>query len=513
MAEPRQAEKNADITGLFSVDADAHLHKLAASMFPTPAQLPVELVRAALARKATAVALEIRSTRLTVMDDGEAIAAGPWQELACALDRRRQPAEREAAIAALQAAAAPGIGLLAVFLPEAKIIRVESPGRDKRPALQVSAGEVSRPNADAGAWSTRIVISRRDGPVASEKKLLRELCAAAPGEISLNGKKIARKPVLRRTLVQQNTPSGPGMAAALVAIPARGDICRIWLLDQGIPWQVLTSASCHGLVFDAAVESASVATGMEFSRLAAAASGLYQWLAEHYSSFPPPYQERIEELIFKKVRTAGDLRLLSAFAPFRLWRCQQRLNLEEVRRKAEAGPLYALPHGGDPGRFLGSHQEALLLTPAQRDFLLNHMRLPLAIPPAAMGRPGRLALLASRLRGGMARLTARLPRRRCLALDSARLTDMETRLCRELELCGRSSHHHPPAFSLAVAMTGGRGLAPAAWRQGSGGGMLFLRRRHPLVQAAARSVARDRANVELAFVALAPARFLTAGRH
>jgi hypothetical protein len=513
MADLERPGMDAGSSSLFSVDADAHLQKLASSMFPTPAQLPVELVRAALKRKATAVAMEIRRTRLTVTDDGEAIAAGPWQMLACALDRRRSPVERETAIAALQAAAAPGIGLLAVLLPDAGTIRIKSPGRDGRPALHVSAGEIRWLNADAGTWGTRIVISRRSGPVESEIKLFRELCAAAPAEITLNGRKIARKPVLRRTLVQQNAAVGPGRETALVAVPARGDICRIWLLDQGIPWQVLTSPSCHGLVFDAALESAAAATGTEFARLAAAAGRLYQWLAEHYSSFPQPYQDRIEELIFKKVRTAGDLRLLSAFAPFRLWRCQQRLNLEEVRRKAEVGPLYALPHGGDPGRFLGSHQEALLLTPAQRDFLLNHMGLPLVIPPATMGRPGWLALLISRIQGSTARWAGRLPRRRFKALDAACLDDLEARLCREMELYGRSLRHHPPLLSLAVAMTAGRGLAPSAWRQGAGGGMLFLRRRHPLVRAAARSVARDRANVELAFMALAPGIFLTAGRH
>jgi hypothetical protein len=498
---------------LFSVDTDAHLQKLAASMFPTPAQLPVELVRAALKRKATVVAVEIRNKRLAVSDNGEAIAAVPWQELACALDRQGSPAAREKAIAALQADAAPGIGLLAVLLPGASTIHVQSPGRDRRPALRVANSQVSWSTCEAGTWGTRIVIRRRGGPVRSEIKLLRELCAAAPGEITLNDRPIARKPVLRRTLVQQSARGIPGQDTALVAIPAQGDICRIWLLDQGIPWQVLTSASCHGLVFDAALESAQAATGREFSALAATAGRLYQWLADHHATFPAHYQERIEELVFKKVGAGGDLVLLSAFAPFRLWGSRQRLNLEEVRRKAETGPLFAMPHDGDPGRSLGSHQEALLLTPGQRDFLLNQLGLPLVIPPAAMDRPGRLALLAARLRSSCARLAARLPRRRCLALDPAVLDEMETGLCRELELYGRSTRQQPPALSLAVAMTGGRGLAPVAWRPGPAGGILFLRRRHPLVRAAARSVARDRANAELAFAALAPERFLTVARH
>jgi hypothetical protein len=58
-------------------------------------------------------------------------------------------------------------------------------------------------------------------------------------------------------------------------------------------------------------------------------------------------------------------------------------------------------------------------------------------------------------------------------------------------------------------MVAGRGAFPAAWRRGPGGGVLYLRRRHPLVQAAAQRVAADRLNVELAFAALAPAVFLT----
>jgi len=491
--------------GLFSVDADAHLQKLAASMFPSPAQLPVELVRAALKRKAGVVSVEIRRTRLTITDDGEAIAAAAWEDLACAMDRQSDPGRREKAIAALQTAAVPGIGLLAVLFPGALTVRIDSPGRDGRPALLVSSGRVSWSPAAPGTLGTRIVIRRRNGPVEAEINLLRELCAAAAAEITLNKRKIAAKPVLRRTLVQVSADSGTGGEAALVAVPARGDICRIWLLDQGIPWQVFTSASCHGLVFTAALESPCTVTGTEFNRLASVAGRLYQWLADHYAAFPPPVQERIEELIFKKVAAAGDLRLLSAFAPFRLWGSQQRLNLEEVRRKAEHGPLYALPLDGDPGRLLGSHQEALLLTPRQRDFLLNRMALPLVIPASASGRRRRLAVLAARLADWTARLFRCLPRCYPKALPVSSLDESESRLCRELEIHGRGLR--PPLVALEVAMTRGRGLAPVAWRHDSRGSVLFLRRRHPLVRAAAHSVACDRANVELAFAALAAGVF------
>jgi hypothetical protein len=496
---------------LLSVDADAHLHKLASSMFPTPTQLPVELVRAALKRRAKKVALKIGRSLLLVEDDGEEIDAGHWRHLACALDARRAPADREQAISALQDAARPGIGLLAVLVPGAEEIRIESPGRENRPALQIRGGAVASPAATRVDRGTRIAIRRRNGAIDGEKKLLTELCAAVSAEVTLNGLRIEKKPVLRRALVQQEMDLGPGKGSFQVAIPARGDICRIWLLDQRIPWQLFTSASYRGLVFDAALESRQAATEREFAQLAAAAVRLYHWLAEHYPSFPPRYQERIEDLLFKKMGMSGDLRLVSSFAPFRLWRSHLRLSLEEVRRKADAGTLYALPLNASPGRFPYARQEALQLTPRQSDFLLNIAGVPLIPISATATNPG----MRSRLAGAWMRFTRlladRIPHRRTGTLDPASLDDEERRLCRELELIARG-HAHPVAPSpLHVAMIPGRGLTHCIWRPMKSGDLL-LRRGHPLVKAAVRSVARDRANAELAFTALLPPSFLTAGR-
>ncbi len=494
---------------LLSVDADAHLQKLASSMFPTPAQLPVELVRAALKRRAKKVALQVGRSLLLVEDDGEEIAAGHWRHLTCALDAGRAPADREQAISALQDAARPGIGLLAVLVPGAEEIRIESPGRENRPALLVRGGTVRSPAATRVDRGTRIAIRRRDGAIADEKKLVTELCAAVSAEVVLNGLRIEKKPVLRRSLVQQEVELGPGKGSFLVAIPARGDICRVWLLDQRIPWQLFTSASYRGLVFEAALESQQAATEREFAQLAASAARLYDWLAEHHPSFPAPYQDRIEDLLFKKMGAGGDLWLVSSFAPFRLWRSHRRLSLEEVRRKSDAGTLYALPLDASPGRFPVVHQEALQLTPRQMDFLLNVAGVPL-IPasPAAAG-PGMRSRLAGAWLIFTRFLAARMPRRRTGAIDAACLDDGERRLCRELELMARG--HDAAPFPLHVAMIPGRGLTHCLWRPAKSGDLL-LRRGHPLVKAAARSVARDRANGELAFTALVPPVFLTAGR-
>jgi len=125
---------------LLSVDADAHLQKLAACKFPTPAQLPVEMVRASLSRGASSVAVEVGRGRLLIEDDGAGIPADQWQELACALDSGRSAGDREKAIDSLQSAASPGIGLLAVFVPGTESILIENASRDGGMSMRFAAG-------------------------------------------------------------------------------------------------------------------------------------------------------------------------------------------------------------------------------------------------------------------------------------------------------------------------------------------------------------------------------------
>jgi len=496
------------LADLLSVDADAHLQKLAACMFPSPALLPVELVRAALKRGATAVDMQVWNRHLTISDDGDGISSSQWLSLACAFDSGRGAADREKAIAALQSDASPGIGLLAVSGPGSLSIKIENAGSEGKRTMHIEAGHVRQLDSCPWALGTRISISRNQGRAEAEKKLIRELCAAVPQDIVLNGQKLEKKSLLRRTLAQRVIDPVPGDSLATVAIPARGDVCRIWLLDQGIPWQAFTSASYHGLVFEAALENGSPPSATFFSMLAEAAGQLYQWLAAHYLSYPEKYQARIEELIFKKARLCGDLHLLSAFTPFRLWRSKRRLNLEEVRRKAENETLYALPHDSDPGHLLGRHAQALLLTPLQKDFLLNHLHMPLVTPAAPMETDGKLKGIFSFCSRKMIRLTAALPHRRVKILAADQMDGEEKYLCRELESHWQRQqlHHAPgrPVIPLTVFMVGGRGLVPAFWLHAGQGGVLHIKRRHPLIRQALHCIRRDPANIELVFAALAP---------
>ena len=225
---------------LLSVDADAHLQKLAACMFPSPIQLPVELVRASLKRGASSIEVQLRNSRLSISDNGQGISNVQWLYLASAFDSGLAAAEREKAIAFLQNDAHPSIGLLAVSMPGRLSIRIENVSSEGRKTMLIEAGKVRQFDSSSWPKGTRISISRSRGGSDAEKKLLRELCAAVPQDIVLNGQKLEKKSMLRRTLVQQAVDSLNSTGPASVAIPARGDVCRIWLLDQGIPWQAFT---------------------------------------------------------------------------------------------------------------------------------------------------------------------------------------------------------------------------------------------------------------------------------
>jgi hypothetical protein len=491
-----------EMQGLLSIDADAHLQKLTAHMFPSPALLPVELVRSALKRRAAAIAVQVRAERIVICDDGTGIAAAEWEALACLADALQSPVARERAMALLQEPARPGIGLLAVFCPGVRSLQVENVDAAGKSTLRIVAGRVGRQVGCAWARGTRITIVRRRGPAAEEKTLLNELCAAARAEISVNGGLLKKKPLLAEALVYQEIAFGETGLPSALSIPIRGDVCRLWLLDQGIPWQAIAMAPVRGVLFAAALETGDRPTPAALQTLAARAAGLYRWLAENYGQFPEPFQSRIDDLFFRQARSGPDLGLLSLCAPFRIWHSSRSLNLAEVRRQAASGSLYFSASDWRPGSLSGS---VLKLTALQKDFLINHLHLPminLGARPKAKARPRRFRDFCRRQFAGIGRTTAAF---------HVEIPGEENEFCRELEthwqLNQAAAARETAALPLSVVMIRGRGLFPAYRLKSSDSEVLHVRRRHPLTLRALRKFNQDHDNGALAFAALFPGHF------
>jgi hypothetical protein len=522
---------NFNLTDILTIDADAHLQKLAAHMFPSPALLPVELVRAAIKRRAAAISIQVHAARIAISDNGAGIGSAEWQALACLGDARQTAVAREKAMSFIQDLAHPGIGLLAVFCPGVRSVQIENAHGDKKNTLRIAKGLSEMQHTCLWPQGTRITISRRRGPAAEEKVLLAELCAAVQTEIVINGRRLKNKPLLTDTMASMNITFGENPSRGLLAIPAHGDVCRIWLLDQGIPWQVTAMAPVLGLVFAAALETAIPLTPAKVETLAATATRLYQWLAENYSQFPEPYQSRIENLFFKQACSGGDPGLLSVCAPFRLLHSKQRMTLAEVLHKAKNGKLHVMDRDSRQSYFSGHEREVLscedrpissariggrsvlLLTPQQKDFLSNHLQLPLVTLNAHQKikiRPQKILAFCRRKFPGVLRMTAPS---KAKILDRNRLSREENDLCLEMEMHWRrklaATSPVATAFSLSVVMVEGRGLVPAYWLKNQQGDTLQIRRRHPLTLRALLGINQDRDNSELAFAALMPGHFLT----
>ena len=498
----------AEFKELFSVDADAHLDKLSAHILPSPALLPVELVRSALKRKATRVDIHIRNERIVISDNGAPIGIAEWQALACLADSRCDATKRENAMADILDLAQPGIGLLAVFLPGSRRIQIEN----GKTSMRIEKGRSELHAAGAGAHGVRVTIARRRGPLVQERALLGKLCADVQAEITINGRQLNKKPLLADHLVSMRIGANDHSGPTRLAIPVQGDVCRIWLLDQGIPWQVTAMAAVRGSVFAAAIETSHQLTAPVLETLCAEAKRLYRWLAENYARFPEPLQRRIEDLFFSQARAEGDLSLLSLCAPFRVWGSTRRLTLNDIRRQSEHNGLVARDHGG-LAVFPGSLEaDVLRLTPQQKDFLVNQLHLPirfLNVQQRPNIRKQRFFGLFRSLWHGLQNHVRPTAFR---ITESDKLSREEIRLCRELEMewC-RQSPHACPEKSLSVAMIEGRGMAPARWLKKAKNDMLLLRRRHPVTLRALQHIGQHPHNVELAFAALKPGRFLTEG--
>ena len=498
-----------DLAGeLLSIDADAHLHKLTAHMFPSPALLPVELVRSALKREAAVITIQVTSERIEINDDGAGIGSEQWRALVGLGDGSQDAVAREKAMASLQDFGRPGIGLLAVFCPGVRGVQIENTGAAGKNTLRIAAGQIELRDDNSWPRGTRITIARRRGPAEEERALLAELCAAVHGEIVVNGRSVKKKSLLRDSLVSSGSDGGKNPDRSQLAVAARGDVCRIWLLDQGIPWQVMAMAPVQGMIFSAALETNVAPAPPAIEALAADARRLYRWLAENYEQFPEPCQSRIEDLLFRQARAGGDYSLLSLCAPFRLLASPRKLSLAEVRRAAASGALAFTDFDSRPGRFSVPGKDVLLLSARQKDFLINHLRLPL-VPAnanaAARVKPRKKLKPFRRALSGFRKFFA--PAETGI-INASRLSAEENNLCLELEKLWRqklAAGAAAAAIPLSVGMVEGRRLAPAFRLKNRYGEILLIKRRHPLTLRALQKIILDRDNLELVFTALMPA--------
>jgi hypothetical protein len=399
-------------SSLLSIDVDAHLQKVAANTYRSAAHYPVELVRCAVKRGASQIHIEINKKRLEIIDNGSGINSTQMKNLNTLLETSQSFKKREQSILDLQNHQ--GIGLLAIFSPSPAQILIQNRTHSEQVQFLYQNGRLQKtamsqkPTKPTGSpIGTRIVLTRKTSDLQLEKLILQKYCKFADTKIILNGQLISQKSSLTNSLVsirlKQKDKSPPGR----IGIPKQGDVCRIWLLDQGILLTRKTFAPWKGFIFEAMVEYSGEITGQFLSALQDDVNKLYIYMITHYKKIPLKYQPRIEELIFKHHRLTHNADLVNHFYPFRAGGSSSYLSLPQLQKKAEKGILFATLDKGKSPLKSGNNPDVLILNPVQMDYLVSYIRLPLRILQPAVFRINPV----NQLKSAIFKLTKRIFRK------------------------------------------------------------------------------------------------------
>jgi hypothetical protein len=355
-----------------------------------------------------------------------------------------------------------------------------------------------------------------------EKKILRVYCRSVQQDIRLNNRIISRRPLLADShqMATLRIKDSPQVSYGAVGVPHTGDLCRLRLLDMGIPYRYVTLPPYKGFIFEAAVEYTGKdsetynieITGSLLDHLVEYVSRLYQWLCRHHDGASPTLRARIEELMFthhglSRLRRSSredpapaSVSLMEHFAPFKVFRSAHTLTLPQIVRKNRTSALFAVPRHKEHLRYNTLGKTVLSLTREQADFLVNREQLPITFLAPVFQKQKRLPTLFYALKNGFKGFLFRFfrflltpSREKILALDQ--LTPVE-----QLFLLSLNNHLSRQIGSAVMVASGGPfpAIPPKKSKEdGISSGPLLIMRDHPLVRKAVRAVQIDTGSVEL----------------
>jgi hypothetical protein len=484
---------------LLTIDVDAELRKVAQAAAEGPLHLPAELVRRAVAARATRVDLTIERRALTARDDGEPVPSEDLRLLALLVDPAASSTARHRALVALE----PRPACLALAGLDADL-RVETGRPGGRFALSKERGRRPATIAQAGRQATSGTVVTVRGltldPVLA-RKAVQAACRFSPIPVFVDGHEVARG--FRDVVAEDALPSP---LEGRVGLPRSGEAGSLLLLHDG----VISSRSSvpDAPAFEAVVEMRALAASKSGGALREAivpylgavvdaAVGLALRLGARLAELEPADQARVRALLLTAARKPG-----RRSEVFRLPLVRALVGREGEARWLSLLDLAGdrevtyLEPGQDPASFLLPDRPVLVLDAEDRGRLAPLLALRFRAP----GRRRVASPLSASLRRAEAttvtwvlRLARRLRHPRLGAEASERaLTASERALLSGLRSC-LPGHE--------VVMTDGAGpvraLGPRRWA---------IPRRSPDVAACAKALARDPAWAYPAVLALVGGR-------
>lgn len=488
---------------LFSIDTDAHLEKLTHHTYRSASHYPVELVRLALKRDANRILIDLSETRIEIQDNGTGIDDSLIDELKSLLQATCADEIREQAILNLKNSQ--GIGLLAIFSPSPSRIIIENATAAKSQKLEVKKNRFhlyflseSKTGTQASHSGTRLVLNRKAHSIEMEIKILKEYCRGVSRVILLNGDLISQKSLIRHSLVWMKLDHPGQEETGEIGIPKQGDVCRIWLLNHGIPMIRKVIAPWRGYIFDLAFETSEELSAKLLDHLIPEIRRLYLHLVFKYEKLPDATQNRIEELLFKHHRLSGDSTLVEKPKLFSVLNSPRSLNITQLKAIASGSRLYAIPAEVPADQYRNRDYPVLQLSRLQADYLVNHAGIPIRFLPLPRERSRIrewLSMTGAKLKSGFRNII--LSKRRIIAGEQ--LSDPEKRFIVVLSryLNQNAAEFNTPAVK-KIGFINGRGFSPGSVLKTKFGlepARLVVRRKHRLVKKAVESVSRNPENI------------------
>lgn len=273
-----------DVGSLLTIDVESELRKLTQAQLQGPWQLPAELVRRALRHGARRVEIEIGRQQLRVRSLGGGVPFSVLRELSVLLDTKRSPQRRHRALSALERAGALSllgiVGLdpasLQIISPQAneegetlglswrrgEVAQLQRFAESAQPAARAGAGEQGEPDS---AFAEIIVRGAKLDRTRA-REWLTSVARYAPGEIIIDGRRLGQA---NRSRDHAKRSQDGGFEDAFssvaierpvtgtIALPRDGELTRLYLLQDGLVSTHLsvTEAPC----FEAAIETRGLA--------------------------------------------------------------------------------------------------------------------------------------------------------------------------------------------------------------------------------------------------------------
>ena len=486
-----------NVDDLLSIDVAAEVRKLSRAQLESPAQLPVELVRRALAAGARAADVSCGRRNVTVRDDGPPLAAATIDALATLLDGGAPKTERHRALLALEAAG--DLALIALAGLDAAQVRVRSGGR----ALLARRGAPPE-RRDAPGGGTTVEIAGGPLDAAGVRAAVIDACRFARVSVSVDRAPIPAggfADVLAERWI--DTPL-PGR----IALPAAGETARIWILLDGLiaAHVAVPGAPCFEAAVDARplfprnapLPTASAlreSVGPHAAAITASALDAMLEAARSIDSFPLERHGRIREWVLAAVRRGHRAEAMRAAPVFRALTAggteARWLSLDALDAAAGGTPraLLALFTGQDPRRFLLPATQAVpVLDAVERGRVSGLLGVSFRPPPPrradARGWARARAAIASLRHGAGAALRRVRHPFGGRPVEASSLTAAERGLLASL----REHTMNEDFEALDVQLVEGTGPVR---RRGGSRPALLLPRGSPAVRAALLALARD----------------------